>query len=1017
MKNIVLLFFILFFHSAFAQQTIDKLNVNQLKLPKESVDKATIVDGTGQVKSSSVTSTELGYLSGLSDTLTNLLSNKANDSEVVKLTGDQSVSGVKTFTGKIVASSTVNGSIPCPVMTEAQRNLTTPAVGDCVYNSTSLELNVYDGTQWKEAGGGGGISLWTTATPYVVDDVVIESDKIYRCIVAHTSGTFAADLLSGYWVEVSSGLQAPVSLANGGTNKNLTAVLGGVVWVDTDSFEILSPGISGQVLQSNGSASPSWVNKSISAKSEFNSSVTLEEIQVSNNQLTQTDTNKHLLESGNSNILANPSFEHSTVSTSWTSSAGTLAEDLSVVVNGKKSLSVTLSAQALAVTQDSTLYASQFADGVQGLASVRVKTSLSGIKVCSRQAGVTSTTNCVNVQGNGKWGLYKVPMILGATSNGISIHSNGTSLTGTVYLDDAFVGAVDLKQDVDARRLLGTITITGCSSNHGNSSTSFASLGTATGCSYVVTGSVLAPTTNVQGFRLSSIPVGSIEIIGIGSFGKSGTASNSDVAFQFRDLTNTKNGQDNFLSHVSAGGAAVVTPNVKGTLSYTTAASTSSFEIFGKTSNITSSGVNVFNFGPHNTNAQPTYYEIWYNGNNSTYSSTNADTDWASCGHTTSDFTGFGTVTNIETQCKREGSDLLMRGKFTSGPSTAVEARVNLKLGGLALTSAGTSSIPSLQVAQGRYASTTSITNSPNGSGNTLIEPSVNYLTFSGESTTGVSLTKQNASVIISNSSIMSFFARIPIAGWQNSNVVVAQISGLESCTDSYECTDTLSFSVSSAGIVSNENLDTVSGNCSVSDTSLYTCTYRNGLQGSGVNLSGPMNCTIAIDDVNSTDSSIAKLINTSSSTQLVFRTGYGSTPPLITKAAYATKVICQKQGVDYIGKTAKAVASDQNVRTPGVTNSVIRSSKVEIGGAPSNEQGEWITGSCALSSTANQTKTCTLSGFSTTPNCTLNAWAGTAGTVEIISKSSSSISYRTWSQAGTSVDYAVDIICHGVSL
>jgi hypothetical protein len=33
--------------------------------------------------------------------------------------------------------------------------------------------------------------------------------------------------------------------------------------------------------------------------------------------------------------------------------------------------------------------------------------------------------------------------------------------------------------------------------------------------------------------------------------------------------------------------------------------------------------------------------------------------------------------------------------------------------------------------------------------------------------------------------------------------------------------------------------------------------------------------------------------------------------------------IVCQKQGVDYIGKTAKAVASDQNLRIPGTTKSV----------------------------------------------------------------------------------------------
>jgi hypothetical protein len=449
MKTIFILSFILLllsFHSH-AQQTIDKLNVNQLKLPKESANKALILDGAGQVKSSStITDTELGYLEGLTDTLVNLLSGKANDGDVVKLTGNQDIDGVKTFEGKLVASSTVNGSIPCPVMTETQRDAFTPIEGDCVYNSDTLKLNVFDGSVWKDVGGAGGISLWLTANPYNVNDIIIESDKIYRCLIAHTSGTFATDLAASKWIEVSSGLQSPVALADGGTGAVITPSAGSIVYVDADSFEQVS-GTAGQVLQSNGSGAPTFVNKSISAKSQNNSSVTAEEIQVPNNLLTQVDTNKHLNETGNKNILANPSFEHATFSTGWTNSAGTFTQETIVEIDGLKAAKLVLSSQTMSLSQSSTLYASQFADGVQGLASVRVKSDVA-LKVCSVQAGVVSTSNCVDVQANNKWGLYKVPFILGATSNGISIASTG-AVTGTVYIDDAFVGAVDLKVDTN----------------------------------------------------------------------------------------------------------------------------------------------------------------------------------------------------------------------------------------------------------------------------------------------------------------------------------------------------------------------------------------------------------------------------------------------------------------------------------------------------------------------------------------------------------------------------------------
>jgi hypothetical protein len=65
----------------------------------------------------------------------------------------------------------------------------------------------------------------------------------------------------------------------------------------------------------------------------------------------------------------------------------------------------------------------------------------------------------------------------------------------------------------------------------------------------------------------------------------------------------------------------------------------------------------------------------------------------------------------------------------------------------------------------------------------------------------------------------------------------------------------------------------------------------------------------------------------TSSSTNLVYKTyaAAGGSP-----TAYAAEVICQKQGADYIGKTAKAVASDQNLRIPGVTKSVTYVEEIE---------------------------------------------------------------------------------------
>ena len=43
---------------------------------------------------------------------------------------------------------------------------------------------------------------WVTSTAYAVNDVVYESNKVYKCLIAHTSGTFATDLAALKWEEL-----------------------------------------------------------------------------------------------------------------------------------------------------------------------------------------------------------------------------------------------------------------------------------------------------------------------------------------------------------------------------------------------------------------------------------------------------------------------------------------------------------------------------------------------------------------------------------------------------------------------------------------------------------------------------------------------------------------------------------------------------------------------------------------------------------------------------------------------
>jgi hypothetical protein len=172
-------------------------------------------------------------------------------------------------------------------------------------------------------------------------------------------------------------------------------------------------------------------------------------IRTPNGQATKISSSSALIETGNNNILENPNFEHSVYDTSWVIGSGSSSKvdvniDNTKVFSGLNALKMTMTASSLNVFNVSPTGNQAFKDGVQGLVSVRVKTTVSGIKVCQRK-GFAVTTNCVNVNADGKWNLYKVPSILGEFYNGVEITSSPSVVTGDVYIDDAFVGAVDLQ--------------------------------------------------------------------------------------------------------------------------------------------------------------------------------------------------------------------------------------------------------------------------------------------------------------------------------------------------------------------------------------------------------------------------------------------------------------------------------------------------------------------------------------------------------------------------------------------
>ena len=70
-----------------------------------TANRALVSNGNGKVSASATTATEIGYVHGVTSAIQTQLNNKANNNAVVHLTGNETITGAKTF------SSTISGNI------------------------------------------------------------------------------------------------------------------------------------------------------------------------------------------------------------------------------------------------------------------------------------------------------------------------------------------------------------------------------------------------------------------------------------------------------------------------------------------------------------------------------------------------------------------------------------------------------------------------------------------------------------------------------------------------------------------------------------------------------------------------------------------------------------------------------------------------------------------------------------------------------------------------------------------
>jgi hypothetical protein len=720
-----------------------------------------------------------------------------------------------------------------------------------VKNNSAVQVT-YDVTNQRwyvtSGAGAGGIAAWVTATSYKAGDVIYTNDKIYAAQADHTSGTFSSDLGSLKWKLLS------------------------------DQFTVSNEQGTQQVIR---------------------------ELRFPKNQITQVSTDIAIAETGNRNRLINPGFEHQTATTGWSSTVtgtATLAKtpNATTPINGIGT-SMSLGCSGGASGGTCTFYQDVNTSlARQGLVGIDlISDTASGVEFYSRVNGANNLSlpiKDLNLE------FRRIPQTLGTTSTGVAVKITvAASQSILVQVDEGFVGVSDVKVDTPNARFFASKKIvsggTGC--DFTTASSSFSSPSAIAGCNTPTNAGNTTDTTKDPHIRLNSYPAGRYYIVASGAFYNG--ATNNQFISRITDGTKFGSQQSVFSS------TGTVTNNqIVGQWENTTPQASATISVQILSANNTST-VGIYTAGVASDYEIAVYYFPTSNG--STYSSLNADTDWAACNFSTLAWQGFGTVDASQMRCRRQGPNLLMMGRVTLGTLTGSLAQVNLPLwNGNQLSTKGTSVIP-VGNNVGRFLRNTASSSGAKDYAAVAL-PSSAFLNVAMVETSTASspLSPQIANSMFSSGEIITLEnVSVPIEGWENSNVMIANLSGLESCSSTLACTDRFSATtISGAVVAGSENVDWINGNPTIS-TNSFTYTFNAGI------FTATPNCTCTSGPFGAGTSDFTCSVSSVSSTQLVVQTSQQG-----SGTATAHTLHCDKAAADYIGKTAKAVAGDQNTSVTG---------------------------------------------------------------------------------------------------
>ncbi len=891
----------------------------------------------------------------------------------------------------------------------------------------------------------------TSLVPLTNDKAVISNGSGYLT----TSATTATQI--GYLSTLTSDVQTQLNakttsvLANGsifiGNVSNVATaqtVSGGATISNTGVVTLGNTAVTGQALTGyvSGAGTVAATDTILQAVQKLNgntaaklgdtkgqsegSTVSTTQLDVPYNQLTTTATGIRLLETGNGNMLVNPSFEGgvtSGVPNGWTCTVGTCTKTTTSgeFSDGVAAMKVVLSAQSMDVSQTVTTPA-----GIQKQGYVRVlyRMPTSGIVnpnfVITVDGTVQKTVPSTKLIMDGTYRSYDIPISFGSTN--VKVGFTSSSSTGTVYFD-----AISLEQGLPN---LANVLV---DSNWEVYTPIFTNFGTVASQNFVWRkngGSIeIRSRFTVQaapaGLGQISLPPGytalstmSVNATPQGFGGRNVNTGNpisvltlaGESVLKFGDNSSGNNliVPQNTNEIFSAGDdfgffASIPVNELKATSSMYAQASSDYGPI--------NAGTITVNTGTKGTVVTDRVM-VTKKGSRAIIDYQYEQSTAGSLGSGDYIFT-LPTVNGVQLQF--DSSIIPYTGTLYSASTSATLAKAYVGTGGIGVSAGSGYAGHSIAYAYSptQFRIVTSYGNGVGSGGNFSVIGSAGYFTLD--------IAKVG----------WGFHIDAPINGWTDTQYIVGSFENMEKCANAYECTDYFTAQVTSAGVVSNESVEWINGNCAVSATSTYDCTLQSYLK-DGVNaLGSKFNCTITPNQTGygTQNAPSYDFTNTTVGNVRV------RTQNSLSGAALAQDFTlrCDKGPLDSRPKTAKVATSIGVPTVPGIVGTAV-GERVDIidvsygttaintvcSASPCSYLNQFGTGTTSVTRASTGTYTLNLGKTYTNFKCQLEAARSASGLVLKIfplggsCTNCSSISFTTYDTGATLADTYGTLSCKG---